>query len=153
MRNFCLYLRAAMPLGLLFAGAYAMAADTLVATPANSAVFQTDVTSADKWTGSALIELTVLGFKPPETGSVQAVVSLEAKGEKKEIGRFALFPNEYFKAANPNDAQRFVFRLQPGELGKYADAPVTIKVDLVPYGGVGKGARLDIGDAKIVTLP
>jgi hypothetical protein len=153
MRNFFLYLRAAMPLGLLFAGANAMAADNPVATPANSAVFQTNVTSANNWTGSALIELTVLGFKPPETGSVQAVVSLEAKGEKKEVGRFTLFPNEDFKASTANDAQRFVFRLQPGELGKYSDAPVTIKVDLVPYGGAGTGARLDIGDAKIVKLP
>lgn len=152
MRNFCLYLTAAIPLGLLVIGANGMAADTVVATPTNSAVFAASVTPADNWTGSALIEISVIGFKAPEAGSVQAVVSLEAKGEKKEVGRFALFPNEDFKASDASNAQRFVFRLQPGALDKYVDAPVTIKVDLVPYAGVGKGARLEIGDAKIVRL-
>jgi hypothetical protein len=100
---------------------------------------------------STYVELSVLAFKPPEKGSVQAVVKLhkDASNAAQELGRFGLFPNAEFKAQNLSEAQRFIFRLPEGKLPASASAGIRLSVDLVPYGGTGEGARLELGGAEI----
>lgn len=107
--------------------------------------------SAAAGPSSTYVELSVLGFTPPASGGVQAVVSLRGKdGEPaRELGRFGLFPNEAFAADGPADAQRFVFRLPREGAQDDVREGAELSVGLVPYEGNGEGARLELGEAQI----
>jgi len=96
----------------------------------------------------ARVVIGVAAFTPPRDGAVQGLVKLLTSGDRteQEIGRFGLFPNTEFRAADPSRAQRFSFAL-PKDVGR--DRPVQIKVQLVPLRGDGKDARLEIGSAEI----
>jgi hypothetical protein len=131
----------------------ANAADvSVVATPKRSAVVpvKPEATGGEAQSGSLIVN--VVGFEPPPTGSVQAVVTVKAAttGETHEIGRFGLFPNSQFKAKDVEEAQRFQLTLSPAaalllkQQGK-------VSVELVPYGGDGEGARLEIGKIDLRT--
>jgi hypothetical protein len=88
------------------------------------------------------------GFRPPHDGAVQAIVKLQREGgqTEQEIGRFGMFPNTEFKAADPSKAQRFGLPL-PNELA--GSKALKLHVYLVPFKGDGNGAVLELGGAEI----
>jgi hypothetical protein len=130
---------------------------TLVATPGRPAVVTAAFPPAQAGRQESAgrrqpthVELSVLGFTPPAEGGVQAVVGLQAEGggTVRELGRFGIFPNEAFRAGSPAEAQRFVFRL-PERAAEDAGGQARLSVGLVPYGGTGEGARLELGGVEI----
>jgi hypothetical protein len=92
--------------------------------------------------------ISVTAFRPPHDGAVQAVVKVQRDGGRteQEIGRFGIFPNAEFKAADPSKAQHFGLPL-PKELA--SGGAVKLNVYLVPFKGEGSGALLEIGGAEI----
>jgi hypothetical protein len=96
---------------------------------------------------SPRVIISVTAFRPPHDGAVQAVVKVQ-NGDRteQEIGRFGIFPNAEFKAADPSKAQRFGLPL-PKELA--SGGTVKLHVYLVPFKGEGSGALLEIGGAEI----
>lgn len=117
-----------------------------VATPQHSAVVQVKTETVGSEVQSESLIVNVVGFEPPSQGSVQAVVTVKAPatGETREIGRFGLFPNSPFKARDSQQAQRFQLTLDPAA-ALFLKRQGTVQVELVPYGGKGDGARLEIG--------
>ncbi len=102
---------------------------------------------ADQGVASPRVIISVMAFRPPHDGAVQAVVKVQRDGRtEQEIGRFGIFPNAEFKAADPSKAQRFGLPL-PKELA--SGGPVKLNVYLVPFKGEGSGALLEIGGAEI----
>jgi hypothetical protein len=97
---------------------------------------------------SPRVIISVTAFRPPRDGAVQAVVKVEKDNGRteQEIGRFGIFPNAEFKAADPSKAQRFGLPL-PTELAR--GGAVKLHVYLVPFKGEGSGALLQIGGAEI----
>jgi hypothetical protein len=91
--------------------------------------------------------ISVTAFRPPRDGAVQAVVKVQ-NGDRteQEIGRFGVFPNAEFKAADPSKARRFGVPL-PKEVANSGE--VKLHVYLVPFKGDGSGALLEIGGAEI----
>lgn len=138
----------AFVLVLISLGAVAAEGDQLLATMASPAV----ITLTPPGRGQdqpARVVINVMGFRPPLDGSlVEAVVKAQRVGTDKEqeIGRFGIFPNAEYKAADPSQAQRFSFALTR-ELA--SGGPVKVKVELVPVRGKGEGARLEVGGAEI----
>jgi hypothetical protein len=96
---------------------------------------------------SPRVIISVTAFRPPHDGAVQAVVKVQ-NGDRteREIGRFGIFPNAEFKAADPSKAQHFGLPL-PKELA--SGGAVNLNVYLVPFKGNGSGALLEIGGAEI----
>jgi hypothetical protein len=96
---------------------------------------------------SPRVIVSVTGFRPPHDGGVEAIVKLQKEGgqTEQEIGRFGIFPNAEFKAADPSRAQRFGLPL-PKEL---AGKALKFHVYLVPFKGDGNGAMLELGGAEI----
>ncbi|MGA7384323.1 MAG: hypothetical protein WBW81_06420 [Methylocella sp.] len=119
-----------------------------VAVPA--VVAATGAPGADQGVASqsTRVIISVTAFRPPHEGAVQAVVKVQKDGDRteQEIGRFGIFPNAEFKAADPSKAHRFGLPL-PKELA--SAGPVRLKVYLVPFKGEGSGALMDIGGAEI----
>jgi hypothetical protein len=96
---------------------------------------------------SPRVIISVTAFRPPRDGAVRAVVKVQNGGRtEREIGRFGIFPNAEFKAADPSKAQRFGVPL-PKELASGGE--VKLHVYLVPFKGEGSGALLEIGRAEI----
>jgi hypothetical protein len=127
------------------------AQDPPVATVAGPAVVTaTGAPVADQGLASQSPRLiiSVTAFRPPREGAVQAVVKVQKDGDRteQEIGRFGIFPNAEFKAADPSKAQRFGLPL-PKELA--SGGAVKLNVYLVPFKGDGSGALLEIGGAEI----
>ncbi len=123
----------------------------LVATVAGpAAVTAAGASVADQGVASQSprVIISVTAFRPPHDGAVQAVVKVQKDGDRKEqeIGRFGMFPNAEFKAADPSKAQRFGLPL-PKELA--GGGTVKLNVYLVPFKGDGSGALLEIGGAEI----
>ena len=96
----------------------------------------------------ARVIISVMAFTPPRDGAVQGVVRTQKNeaGTEQEIGRFGMFPNAEFRAADPSQAQRFSFPI-PRELAR--GRVVKLEVRIVPLRGDGKDARLEIGSAEI----
>jgi hypothetical protein len=96
----------------------------------------------------ARVVVSVMAYKPPRDGVVQGVVKVQRSegGTEQEIGRFGIFPDAEFQAADPAQAQRFSFPL-PRELAR--GGPVKLKVQVVPLRGDGQDAQLEIGSAEI----
>jgi|GEM_PF-1920318 len=124
----------------------------LVATVTNpTVVTATAAPVADQGVASqspTRVIISVTAFRPPHDGAVQAVVKVQKDGDRteQEIGRFGMFPNAEFKAADPSKAQRFGLPL-PKELA--GGEAVKLNVYLVPFKGDGGGAMLEIGGAEI----
>jgi hypothetical protein len=139
---------AAISVKLVCLGPAAAEVDQLIATvdrPAvvTAAAVMPEARPADQPTR---LVISVMAFRPPRDGAVQAVVRIPREsGSQLEIGRFGIFPNAEFRAAEPSKAQRFGFPL-PKEL---ASGPVKLEVELLPLQGDGKNARLAIGSAEI----
>jgi hypothetical protein len=97
---------------------------------------------------SPRVIISVTAFRPPREGAVQAVVKVQKEGNRteQEIGRFGIFPNAEFKAADPSKAQRFGLPL-PQELA--SGGAVKFNVYLAPLKGEGSGALMEIGGAEI----
>jgi hypothetical protein len=94
------------------------------------------------------VVVSVTAYKPARDGAVQGVVKAQssAGGTEQEIGRFGIFPDAEFRAADPAQARRFSFPLPP-DLAR--GGPVRLKVEVAPIRGDGKDARLEIGGAEI----
>jgi hypothetical protein len=138
---------AAMSIVLASLGPVASEENRLIATIDRPAVFMAPVISdarpADQ---PARLVLSVVAYKPPRDGTVQAAVKVQKNDGESEIGRFGIFPDTEFRAAEPSRAQRFGFPL-PKELAN--DGAVKLEVHLLPVRGDGKDARLEIGRAEI----
>jgi hypothetical protein len=120
-----------------------------VATVANPAVV-TAMGTPDQGivSQSPRVIVSVTGFRPPHDGGVEAIVKLQKEDgqTEQEIGRFGIFPNAEFKAADPSRAQRFGLPL-PKELA--GGKALKFHVYLVPFKGDGNGAMLELGGAEI----
>jgi hypothetical protein len=93
------------------------------------------------------VVVRVTGYKPARDGAVQGVVKVQSNdGTEQEIGRFGIFPNAEFRAADPSQARRFIYQL-PRDLGRVG--PIRLKVEVAPIRGDGKDAQLEIGGAEI----
>lgn len=59
------------------------------------------------------VVISVMAFRRPRDGAVQAVVRIQrnGSGSQLEVGRFGIFPNAEFRAAELSKAQRFGFPL------------------------------------------
>jgi hypothetical protein len=139
----------ALMVALAYEGAVAAEDSVPVATVVNPAVITaTPAPAADQGVASqsARVIISVTGFRPPREGAVQAVVKIRRDGTEQEIGRFGIFPNAEFTAADPSKAQRFGLPL-PKELA--AGGAIKLNVYLVPFKGEGSGALLKIGGAEI----
>lgn len=132
-------------------GAVAAEDSVPVATVASPAMITaTPASIADQGVASqsSRVIISVTAFRPPRDGAVQAVVKVQRDGGRteQEIGRFGIFPNAEFKAADPSKAQRFGLPL-PKELA--SGGAVKLNVYLIPFKGEGDGALLEIGGAEI----
>jgi hypothetical protein len=87
--------------------------------------------------------ITVTGFRPATTGTVEGVVVITCGTEKREIGRFGIFPQQAFAAGGNAKPQRFGFALPDG------CAPSQVTVHVEPGAGDGSGAELVIGGATL----
>jgi hypothetical protein len=94
------------------------------------------------------VVVSVVAYKPSRDGAVQGVVKVQKNegGTEQEIGRFGIFPNAEFRAADPSQARRYSFPL-PTEVAR--GSPIKLKVEVVPVRGEGKDAQLEIGSAEI----
>ena len=94
------------------------------------------------------VVVNVMAYTPSRDGAVQGVVKVQknADGTEQEIGRFGIFPNTEFLAADPSKARRYSFPLPRDVL---RDGPVKLTVHVVPLRGEGKDARLELGGAEI----
>jgi hypothetical protein len=90
----------------------------------------------------------VTAYTPPRDGAIQGVVTVQKHTDstEQEIGRFGIFPNAEFSAADPSKVRRYSFPLPRDVL---QDGPVKLTVHIVPLRGEGKGARLELGGAEI----
>jgi hypothetical protein len=139
----------ALMVGFASEGAVAAEDNVPVATVANPAVISAAPAPAAEQgvaSQSPRVIISVTGFRPPHDGAVQAVVKIRKDGMEQEIGRFGIFPNAEFTAADPSKAQRFGLPL-PKELA--SGGAVKLNVYLVPFKGEGSGALLEIGGAEI----
>jgi len=94
------------------------------------------------------VVLDVTAYTPSRNGVVQGVVTVQKNADNKEqeIGRFGIFPNTEFSAADPSKVRRYSFPLPMDVL---QDGPVKLTVYVVPLRGEGKGARLELSGVEI----
>ena len=141
---------AAFAIGLACLGAAAEGSQ-LIATverPATVTVSTAPGPGLDASPAGRQVVVSVMGYKPARDGAVQGVVKVQPNEGRteQEIGRFGIFPNAEFRAADPSQARRFTFPLPP-DLAR--GGPVRLKVEVVPIRGDGKDAQLEIGSAEI----
>ncbi|WP_148203783.1 hypothetical protein [Nitrobacter winogradskyi] len=87
--------------------------------------------------------VTVTGFKPAITGTVEGVVLIPCGTEEREIGRFGIFPQQSFTAGSETKPQHFGFALPAG------CKPSQVAVRVEPSAGDGIGAELVIGEVAV----
>ena len=98
------------------------------------------------------IVLVVTCYQPAQDGSaVQAVVNVKiADGTEQEVFRFAIYPDTAFRTSDSASSQSFGFSLPDDLLDK---SSVHLVVRLMPLRGEGKGASMEIGEAKWEATP
>jgi hypothetical protein len=134
-------------LALALAGAAVAAeGDQMLATVGMPAVVTAMLVAPERAGEPRRVIVSVTAFRPPQDGHVMAVVKAESNGTEQEIGRFGIFPEAEFSAAESSKTQRFGLRL-PKELA--SAGPVKLNIYLVPSIGEGAGARLEVGGAEI----
>ena len=95
------------------------------------------------------VVVDVTAYTPPRDGAaIQGVVTIQkyTDSTEQEIGRFGIFPNTEFSAADPSKVRRYSFPLPRDVL---RDGRVKVTIYVVPLRGEGKGARLELGGAEI----
>jgi hypothetical protein len=94
------------------------------------------------------VVVDVIAYTPPRDGAIQGVVTVQKHTDstEQEIGRFGIFPNTEFSAADPSKVRRYSFPLPRDVL---QDGPVKLTVHVVPLRGEGEGARIEVGGAEI----
>ena len=94
------------------------------------------------------VVVDVAAYTPPRDGAIQGVVTVQKHTDstEQEIGRFGIFPDTEFSAADPSKVRRYSFPLPSDVL---QDGPLKLTVHVVPLRGEGKGARLELGGAEI----
>jgi hypothetical protein len=94
------------------------------------------------------VVVDVIAYTPPRDGAIQGVVTIQKHTDstEQEIGRFGIFPNTEFSAADHSRVQRYSFPLPRDVL---QDRPVKLTVHVVPLRGEGEGARIEVGGAEI----
>ena len=125
--------------------------DVAVATPGAPARLGLDILRSDIARSPSGLVLRVTAYEPPRVGTVAIVARLEnaRTGETREVGRFGMFPDAPFRAASPNDAQRFALKLGIIDLEWVQRAETHVSVVLEPAGGDGAGARLVTGGLEL----
>ena len=123
--------------------------DRLIATVERPATVTVTVAQGpDLIVAGQYVVLDVTAYTPPRDGVVQGVVTVQKNtdGTEQEIGRFGIFPNTEFSAADHSRVQRYSFPLPRDVLQV---GPVKLTVHVVPLRGEGKGARIEVGGAEI----
>jgi hypothetical protein len=140
---------AAMLVPMLACLGAAAEGNQLIATVERPATVTVTVASGpDSIRAGQYVVVDVTAYTPPRDGVVQGVVTVQKNSNSKEqeIGRFGIFPNTEFSAADPSKVQRYSFPLPRDVL---QDGPVKLTVHVVPLRGEGKGARIEVGGAEI----
>lgn len=92
---------------------------------------------------AARLVVTVTGFKPATSGTVEGVVLISCGTEEREIGRFGIFPQQPFISGSDAKPQRFGFAWPDG------CKPTHVTVRVEPSVGDGSGAEIVIGEAAL----
>jgi hypothetical protein len=127
----------------------AVEGNQLIATVERPATVTVSVAQGpDSIEAGQYVVVDVTAYTPPRDGVVQGVVTVQKNtdGTEQEIGRFGIFPNTEFSAADPSKVRRYSFPLPRDVL---QDGPVKLTVHVVPLRGEGEGARLELGGAEI----
>jgi hypothetical protein len=98
----------------------------------------------------AALIVTVTEYVPAARGTVSVVFGLRntRDGSTREAGRFAVFPDQAFRAANADEVQRFRIALTKDDLKLVENPDVQLVVSLEATGGVGENARVTIDSIR-----
>jgi hypothetical protein len=92
------------------------------------------------------LDINVLGFQPAVDGPVQVVVEARNDGATVEIGRFGLYPERGFSAAEPAKTQRFALTVPAG---LRLSESTRLVVRILPTRGSGQGASVEVEPALL----
>jgi len=148
-RRLCVPGIAAMLVAMLACLSAATEGNHLIATVEHPATVTVTVARGpDSIEAGQYVVVDVTAYTPPRDGAIQGVVTVQKHPDstEQEIGRFGIFPNTEFSAADPSKVRRYSFPL-PKEVLR--DGPVKVTIHVVPLRGEGKGARLELGGAEI----
>lgn len=95
---------------------------------------------------SGQLVIPVIGYQPPDSGTVTAVVVLHCGQKDQEIGRFGIFPQLPFTPQQPRKQQNFGILLSDDPACHDA-SQITISLD--PELGDGAGAKVLLGPLRI----
>ena len=97
------------------------------------------------------VSLSVVGYQPPRDGRIEVVVRavLLTGAERRDIGRFVVFPNKPISTAVPSDAQSHLFEVKGCSVADVATCINRVEVELVAVQGVGEGASMTLGPVAI----
>ena len=140
---------AAMLVAMLACLSAATEGNQLIATVEHPATVTVTVAQGpDSIEAGQYLVVDVTAYTPPRDGAIQGVVTVQKHTDstEQEIGRFGIFPNTEFSAADPSKVRRYSFPLPRDVL---RDGPVKVTIHVVPLRGEGKGARLELGGAEI----
>ena len=135
-------------------------ADAAAPSPAAAATATTEAPATllidRQVAGEVFLDLNVRAFKPPQSGAVEAVVTLAENkdgGREVEVAAFSIFPVKAFEAEKPEDERGFRFDATQAlaDLGG-DDAAVKVKVRLAPLrdGQPALDAKLMLGKVQFV---
>ena len=92
----------------------AVEGNQLIATVERPATVTVSVAQGpDSIEAGQYVVVDVTAYTPPRDGVVQGVVTVQKNtdGTEQEIGRFGIFPNTEFSAADPSKVRRYSFPL------------------------------------------
>lgn len=131
----------------LFLMPTAFAQSNTVATPAHAA---TVTIAAPRNAADVFLDIYLKSYRPPPSGSVEAVVSL---GEV-EVGRISIFPAEAFTVTGPHDQRAYRFDAKAALDKLKGAASLTVSVRLVDEtGATAKGGEFVIDKALFSPRP
>jgi hypothetical protein len=126
--------------------------DSLVATPDKPANVPVETVGPPPADGrSPYVVIDVTGFDPPRDGStIRAEVKVGGDGPQasRVVGQFGIFPSLAFKAEDRSEAQRFLIPLDD-EAARALAQGSKLTIDLIPQGGSGQDARMQLGGAEL----
>lgn len=156
MRTFCHHLAGAAVTAALAAlplvtGPAAAQVPNLTAVPGKPAAVPVPASRA---ANAVLLDFYISGYTPPRRGAVEGIVSLGPTGSEMEIGRFAVFPSEPFRAAKPNEQRAFRFDATAA-LAAYRGQPLIAQIRLVPMDDKlsPEGAQLTLSRVEVNPRP
>jgi hypothetical protein len=97
------------------------------------------------------VALSVIGYQPPRDGRIEVVVRAigASGGERRDIGRFVVFPSKPISTSAPGDAQSHLFEVKGCLPADIATCIQHVEVELVAVQGPGTGASMTLGPVEI----